>query len=105
MNEIEKAFTDKNITLLKSFAEAEKRLKHEQKARDEFKSAIEQAMEDYGIKTLDCDFLKVTMVEGSESVSIDTKKIEKEDEELYLTLLDTYPKITSRKSYVRFTVK
>lgn len=64
-----------------------------------------EAMEKHDIKSIDNDFVKITRVAGSESVSIDLKKMEKKEPELYANLLEDYPKITVRKESVRITVK
>lgn len=105
MNELQKTFTEEHLALLKDFADAEKRIKQEEKARDAFKEQIKRAMEEYGIKSLDCDLLKIAYVESSESTTIDTTKIRNKDEELYLELLASYPKVTKRKAYIRLMVK
>lgn len=105
MNELQQTFAEEHLTLLKNFADAEKRIKQEEKARDDFKKQIQCAMEEYGIKSLDCDLLKIAYVESSENTTIDTTKIRNKDEELYLELLANYPKVTKRKAYIRLTVK
>lgn len=63
------------------------------------------AMDKYDIKSIDNDYVKITRIAGSESVSIDLKRMEKKEPELYSSLLDDYPKITKRKESVRITVK
>lgn len=69
------------------------------------KVKLEQAMDEYNIKSIDNEFLKITRVEPSESTSIDIKKMKEKEPDLHEELLADYPKVTKRKAYVRFTVK
>ena len=61
--------------------------------------------EEYGVESIDNEYVKISRVNGSESVSIDLKKLEKNESELYEELLNDYPKKTVRKPYLRIVAK
>lgn len=69
--------------------------------RDELLSLCEE----YGVESIDNEYVKITKVKGSSSVSIDLKKLESKEPELYGELLEDYPKKTERKAYLRITAK
>lgn len=69
------------------------------------KAELEVAMDQYDIKSIDNDFLKITRVAGSTSTSIDLKVLQTKEPKLYGELLEDYPKVTNRKAHVKFTVK
>lgn len=75
-------------------AEAEKRM-------EEIKTALLQAMEQNGIKTVDTDFVKITYVAPSTRTSLDSKRIKEELPEVY----KTYSKETETKAQVRIKLK
>ncbi|MGD6964509.1 hypothetical protein ACQCVB_20100 [Fictibacillus phosphorivorans] len=69
------------------------------------KEELEAAMNEYNIKSIDNEFLKITRVEASSSTSIDLKKLLEKEPKLHGELLEDYPKVTNRKAHVKFTVK
>jgi hypothetical protein len=69
------------------------------------KEEIEAAMNEYNIKSIDNDFLKITRVEASSSTSIDLKTLLEKEPKLHGELLEDYTKVTNRKAHVKFTVK
>lgn len=62
-------------------------------------------MLEHGVKSIDNDFVKVTVTKASESVSVDLKKLQKKEPRLYGELVEDYPKVTKRAESVRVTVK
>lgn len=69
------------------------------------KAQLEKLMDEYGIKSLDNDLIKITRVAESSSTSIDLKALEAKEPDLHKELMDDYPKITTRKAYLTFKVK
>lgn len=104
MNELE-VFEQKNLSLMNDFVAVLKHKKEVEKQEKMIKAQLEKEFEEAGIKSFECDFLKITRVAASESVSVDLKEFEKAEPENYAGLLKDYPKITKRKAYVRFDVK
>lgn len=64
-------------------------------------------MLEHGVKSIDNDFVKVTVTKASESesVSVDLKELQKKEPRLYGELVEDYPKVTKRSESVRVTVK
>ena len=100
-----KLFEAQYIAQFKALAAAEKQLKEQTKKRDEIKDLIKAAMAEANIKSIDNDFLKITLIEDSISHSIDLKELEKQDGELYQHIKDNYTVEKTRKGYIKITVK
>lgn len=98
-------FENRYLTAFQGLAELTKQKKALEDQEKKFKEMLEKAMDEYGIKSVENQFIKITWVAGSTSTSIDLKKMEKEEPALYAELLADYPKTTARKASVRFDVK
>ena len=66
---------------------------------DEFKEALKNAMEKYGIKSFENDSVKVVYKEPHERTTVDTKRLKEEG------IYDLYAKSTKVKSSVAITYK
>ena len=71
----------------------------------ELRDKLVKAMDDYGIVNFKNDYVSITKVDATESVSVDLKALEKVEPDCYKGLIDDYPKVTKKKAYVRITVK
>lgn len=98
-------FEEQGIEAMKKIAEVSKEMKSLKVIEAENKKYLEDLMEDYDIKSIDNDFVKITYVAPSESTSIDIKTLETKEPELHKELLEDYPKVTKRKGYARITAK
>ena len=101
------SFNEKYLTVFKQLAElsiAKKKILEKEK---EIKDEMKKAMEEYNIKSIDNEHIRITHVaEGKPSVKLDLKSFEKDDSMLYNQLLDKYPKhVKGRSSYIMFKVK
>lgn len=103
-NEIQ-AFENKYMMVMANIASLEKQVKKLQDRQKSLKEELEKAMDEYNIQSIDNEYVKITRIEASETVSIDLKELQKKEPELYNELLKDYPKVTKRKAYVRITVK
>lgn len=103
-NEV-KVFETKYMAVMANIALLEKQVKEMQEKQKALKADLESAMNEFGIKSIDNDYLKIIRVEESTSTSIDLKTLQKKEPKLYGELLEDYPKVTNRKAYVRITVK
>lgn len=103
-NEIQ-VFETKYIAKMAELQRLAKAKKEMEAVEKEIKADLEKAMDEYGIKSIDNEYLKITRIEASSSTSIDLATMKKKEPELYAELLEDYPKVTNRKPYVRFTVK
>lgn len=61
--------------------------------------------EKHGVDSIDNDFVKISRVKGSETKSVDLKKVQTMDPALYDDLLNEYPKVTRKSAYLRITPK
>lgn len=101
------AFEEKYLAMMEGLANnkiAQKRLQEDEKKA---KQALEQVMDEYGIKSIDNRFIRITRVaENKGKPTIDLTKMQKEEPELYAELLEDYPTITGKKkAYLKFDTK
>lgn len=104
MNEIA-VFEQSNLAVFKALHDLKKQKEELERQENVAKGMLEEAMEEYGIKSFKNEYITISYVEASTSESIDTKKLQEKEPELYNELLADYPKVTTRKACVRFTVK
>ena len=78
-------------------SEKKKLEEQDKKMRDELKAAMEQ----YGVKSFENDFLKITYVAPTERKSIDSTKLKKEHPEI----AEAYQKVSQVKASVKIEVK
>ena len=71
----------------------------------ELRDKLVKAMDDYGIVNFKNDYVSITKVDATESVSVYLKALEKAEPDCYKGLIEDYPKVTKKKAYVRITVK
>ena len=102
-----KVFEEQYLTVMKGLADAVKARKKLEVDEKKFKEQLGQVMDEYGIKSLDNQFVKITRVaESKGKPTVDLEKMEKEEPELYADLLKDYPKISgAKKGYVKFDTK
>lgn len=98
-------FENKYMVVMAELSAIEQQRKIIEKKAKEIKAELEKAMDEYNIQSIDNEYVKITRIEASETVSIDLKELQKKEPELYDELLKDYPKVTKRKAYVRITVK
>lgn len=98
-------FETKYMAVMANIALLEKQVKEMQEKQKALKADLESAMNEFGIKSIDNDYLKIIRVEESTSTSIDLKTLQKKEPKLYGELLVDYPKTTVKKAHVRITVK
>jgi len=98
-------FENKYMAVMANIALLEKQVKEITEKQKSLKAELEAAMDEYNIKSIDNEYLKITRVAESTSTSIDLKALQKKEQALYRELLEDYPKVTVRKAYVKITVK
>jgi len=98
-------FVDKNIEVFKNLSKLKTTIKDLQDKEKQYKSDLEEQMDKYDVESLDNEYIKITRVKGSSSLTVDLKKFEKSEPEEYASLLEDYPKTTNRKGYIKFTTK
>lgn len=104
MNEIVQ-FNQQHLEAFKSLSNITKQKKELEKQEKEVKEFLQGRMEEFGIDKIDNQYMTITRVKESESVTIDLKTLEKKENTLYDELLRDYPKFTKRKAHLMFKVK
>lgn len=104
MNYLEK-FEEHNLQLFKDMRAVTQIKKEAEVKEKEIKAELEKAMAQYDIKSIDNEYIKITRSSDSVTKSIDLKKLQDEEPRLYGELLEDYPKITTRRGGLRFTIK
>lgn len=103
-NEVQ-VFEKNNLVIFQRLAEF-KKAKDEMEAQEaKLKEALEKSMQEHGIKSFKNDYVTLSFVEASTSETIDLKAMQEKEPKLYAELLEDYRKVTSKKAYVRITVK
>lgn len=105
--------TESNITVfnnaymatMQRYADLEQTIKELEQTKKDVRAELKRAMEDYNIRSIDNDILRITVVPPTESVTIDTKALRIAKPDIYDRLIGEYPKRTTKDSYVRVTLK
>lgn len=98
-------FEQQHMQVFKQLADITKTKKQLEEQEKKVKADLEKAMDANDIKSIDNQFLKITRVNGSTSTSVDLKAMQEKEPKLYGELLEDYPKVTNKKSYLTFKVK
>lgn len=98
-------FNTNYLATMQRIADLETTIKELEDTKDKVRAELLQAMEYYGLRSIDNDILAMTVVAPSVSTTIDTKAIRISDPDTYEALLDKYPKVTERRQSLRIKVK
>ena len=98
-------FNTNYLATMQRIADLEQTIKELEDTKDKVRAELLQAMEYYGLRSIDNDILTMTVVAPSVSTTIDTKAIRISDPDTYEDLLDKYPKVTERRQSLRIKVK
>lgn len=104
---------ENNIVLFEQYAlesfKTLSELKKEQKRLEEIdkkvRTEIEKAMNEYDIQSFKNDYVTISRVAQSTTRTIDVKKLQEREPQLYDELIADYPKTTLRKASIRIEVK
>lgn len=105
MNNSLTIFEEKNMAAfqtLQTIAEQKKQLESQEK---EIKELLLNGMKAFGITAIDNDLVRINYIPESESVSIDTKALLKENPDLYHKIENAFNKRINKKEHIRITVK
>ena len=100
-------FDEQYLTVFQQLAALTLEKKKLEAQEKKVKEQIQSAMDQFGIKSIDNDYIKITRVEqGKDSVTVDLEAFAAAEPEEYAGLLKDYPKTVKGKAgYVRFNVK
>lgn len=93
------------IELLKELQEIKQKKEALDLREKEIKSEITNILVENGTDKYEDEQYKVNYIAANESVSIDTTALKKTSGELYIKLLNDYPKITKRSASLRVSFK
>ena len=93
------------IELLKELQEIKQKKETLDLREKEIKEKITNVLVENGTDKYEDEQYKVNYIAASESVSIDTTALKKTSGELYIKLLNDYPKITKRSASLRVSFK
>lgn len=93
------------IELLKELQEIKQKKEALDLREKEIKNEITNILVENGTDKYEDEQYKVNYIAASESVSIDTTALKKTSGELYIKLLNDYPKITKRSASLRVSFK
>lgn len=90
-----------NTERLKEIKELKDKLEAEEK---EIKAEMLEELKKLGKDNYKDEYAELSVIAPTQTVSIDAKAIEKNDAELYVKLMNDYPKVTKRAGYLRVKV-
>ena len=95
------SFNNQYLAVMQDIAAvvAQKKAAEEQEKR--LKDALKEAMEAYGVKSVDNDILKITYIAPTVAVSVDTAKLKKK----YPEIAEECSKSASKAGYIKVEVK
>jgi septal ring factor EnvC (AmiA/AmiB activator) len=100
-------FEQQYMSVMKNLSDMTKQKKKIEKQEKLIKANLGKVMDEYGIKSLDNQFLKIIRVaESKGKATVDLDKMQKEEPELFDELIKDYPKTAgAKKASIRFDVK
>lgn len=123
-------FEQNNIEVFQMVKSLTERKKEIEKQEKDMKQQLQNLMEEHGVKKIDNEYVTVTYIDESETISIDWntvksdepetyedlikdfpltsidyQRFENEEPSTYKELLDDYPKSSKRKAHIRLKVK
>lgn len=98
-------FENKALTYMKNLSELKKEQDRLAEIEKSARAELQKVMDEFGITQFKNDYVTISLVRGSTSVSVDLKALEKQEPELYADLLKDYPKETVKKDSIRILVK
>lgn len=90
-----------NTERLKEIKELKDKLEAEEK---EIKEEMLEELKKLGKDNYKDEYAELSVIAPTQSVSIDARAIEKKDAELYVKLMNDYPKVTKRAGYLKVKV-
>ena len=95
------AFKSAVLAITQTIANIQKEKEKLDEENQRMRQELEQAMDAYGITSFENDYVKITHVDATTKVSVDSKKLKSELPDIYAK----YSKVSDVKGYVKITVK
>lgn len=102
-----KTFEKYYLAAMQSLSETIKQKKALEEQEKKVKEQLEKVMDEFGIKSVENQFLKIIKVAASAGKqTVDLDKMQKAEPDLFKELLADYPKTSgAKKAFIRFDVK
>ena len=104
MNEVT-FFEEKNISAFRTLAKLKEQKRQLDAEEKVINNMLLQRMQESNIASVDNDIVRINLIPETESVSLDTKALRKEDPDLYHDIENRYNKRVVKKAHIRITVK
>lgn len=98
-------FEQQHLAAFKQLSELKKEQDKLAQIEKDVKAELEKAMDKNNIVSIKNDYITISRIGASQTTSIDLKKLEEKEPQLYADLLKDYPKVTNKKASIRFLVK
>lgn len=104
MNEVT-FFEEKNMSAFRTLAKLKEQKRQLDAEEKVINNMLLQRMQESNIASVDNDIVRINLIPETESVSLDTKALRKEDTDLYHDIENRYNKRVVKKAHIRITVK
>lgn len=104
MNEVT-LFEKKNMSAFRTLAKLKEQKRQLDAEEKVINNMLLQRMQESNIASVDNDIVRINLIPETESVSLDTKALRKEDPDLYHDIENRYNKRVVKKAHIRITVK
>ena len=104
MNEVT-LFEEKNMSAFRTLAKLKEQKRQLDAEEKVINNMLLQRMQESNIASFDNDIVRINLIPETESVSLDTKALRKEDPDLYHDIENRYNKRVVKKAHIRITVK
>ena len=104
MNEVT-LFEEKNMSAFRTLAKLKEQKRQLDAEEKVINNMLLQRMQESNIASIDNDIVRINLIPETESVSLDTKALRKEDPDLYHDIENRYNKRVVKKAHIRITVK
>lgn len=104
MNEVT-LFEEKNMSAFRTLAKLKEQKRQLDAEEKVINNMLLQRMQESNISSVDNDIVRINLIPETESVSLDTKALRKEDPDLYHDIENRYNKRVVKKAHIRITVK
>lgn len=98
-------FEQKSLAVMQELKKIKEEKERLEKIDADLRSKLQVVMDEYGVISFKNDYVTISNVVPTESVTVDLKKLKEKEPECYEGLIADYPKVTKRKGYVKITVK
>lgn len=100
-------FENQYLAAMKQVADVTKTKKKLEAEEKKIKAKIEKAMDEFGIKSIDNQYITISRVAaGQDKITVDLETLKAEEPDLYDDLIADYPKtVKGKKAFVTFKVK